>query len=154
MIIIQESRIEDAKEITAIKKKSYEYDAENFKVDWLGPAGYDDVNVTIKQINTNKCFTFYNDLEMVGWIELVKLEKHRYLINTIVIDPIYDNKGYTAKALKSLEKLMYTVKTWEVDCTIHSVKNHAFFKKLGYTKEYEFMYKNTLPAVRFTKTKN
>lgn len=154
MVIIRKSSKKEAKNITRIKTLCYETDSINFNVDWTGPTGYNNIDTTIKQINNNLCYSFYDDEDdrLIGFIELIELDYNRYLLNTVVLDPKYDNKGYTKQALKLLEKIMFNVKIWEVDVPKHAVKNQSFYRRLGYKKQYEFMYANTLPAIRYAKS--
>ena len=59
---------------------------------------------------------------------------NHFELQDFCIDPIYQNKGYGAKAIKIMEEKHKDIKIWTLSTFKFSLKNQHLYEKMGYVK--------------------
>ncbi len=75
--------------------------------------------------------------KIIGGFILGKEREDRYHLFRIFMHPDYQNSGIGKLAIDYMESSYPEVKKWTLDTPDWAVRNHHFYKKIGYTKVKE-----------------
>ncbi len=138
MIHIERASIEDAEIIVKIKKNAYTDEDIRFGkgkdecTQYIG-----DVNFISWCINRYILYKIILDDIVIGtfWLdhETDKRPNH-FELQDFCIDPIYQNKGYGAEAIKLMEQKHKDIKIWTLSTFKFSLRNQYLYEKMGYVK--------------------
>ena len=136
MIRIEKAKIEDAKELTEIAKKTFLDDnklkPENASME--GPPGHDKITEQDKWIKN--CF-YYKALygnKIVGGGLAWKNSDDDFCIDGMFIDPDYQNRNIGSKLIEHILKNHKPSKKWTLSTPSFSKRNHHFYEKYGFVK--------------------
>lgn len=132
---IIKATIENANIITETKIKAYNDETNRFGPGRDGgPDGYNDINETIRLINTYDYYIIIADDIIIGSFWTHKLDNQTVELEDFCILPEYHNKGYGYKSLCNMLKLYPDVKKWRLGTPYYSVKNHYLYEKAGFKR--------------------
>lgn len=141
----------DEKVMTEILIKSFDSDTqyyfgENAKD---GPPGYDNGILAQKLIKAENLVSFmiYKENAQVGCISLDRYDRE---IAYFCVLPEYHQQGIGTIVWEKIEK-MYGSNEWLVETPDYSLKNHAFYEKLGFVKIDEKSYSSVAKSFVFEK---
>ncbi|RST94079.1 hypothetical protein CBF36_06780 [Vagococcus bubulae] len=141
----------DTEVLTDILMKSFNSDTQYYFGDNEvgGPPGYDDGTIAQKLIKSENLISFmiYREDERVGCISINSYERE---IAYFCVLPDYHQKGIGRTVWQQIES-MYGTNEWLVETPDYSLKNHAFYEKLGFVKIGEKMYSPVAKSCVFEK---
>jgi GNAT superfamily N-acetyltransferase len=135
MISLVKADFNDAQILTDITIRAFNDETRRFGPGRDGgPDGYDSVEITEKLIKTVPYYKIINDDCIVGAVFLRKISDIEYELNSICIDPAYQNLGIGSKSIELIENKYSTVNVWTLSTPYYSKRNHHFYEKHGYKK--------------------
>lgn len=141
----------DKELLTAILVKSFDSDTQYYYGEKAkgGPPGYDNGELSIKIIDSEELDSFLikNSDSLAGCISLNIYQRE---IAYFCLLPEYQSKGLGTIVWEEIEKI-YGTNDWSVETPAYSLKNHAFYKKLGFKKIYEKTYSSEATSYVFEK---
>lgn len=132
MITLQRAKLEDAKQLTAIKIAAYNLEINTYLGRDGGPPGYNDINSQISIIKNCIAYKIILDHNIIGGFFLIPLASNCMRFEDFVIHPTYQRQGYGHFAMKLLESEYPNIHKWYLSTPIFSLGNQYLYKKLGY----------------------
>ena len=164
VISFEKAKIEDAEALTEVQRRAFDDDSRRFgglsaggPVPHVsgGPPGYDSVDWTLWAMKTGIYYKILAGDRIIGGVILFDMHKRHFNLGRIFIDPDWQDQGIGSQALQFIEKTFPFVKRWSLDTPERAVRNHHFYKKLGYVKVGEevpegvdirlFLYEKRIP---------
>lgn len=141
----------DTQLLTELLTKAFNADTEYYfgEGETGGPPGYDDGCLANKMIESEslKSFMICKKDKKVGCISVdVYLREVAYFC----IHPDYHHQGIGTSVWQQMEEI-YGENEWLVETPDYSLKNHAFYEKLGFKKIGEKAYSSTAKSFVFEK---
>lgn len=144
-ITLLPARLEDAEQLTAIMKKTFDEEART----WLGvvdshivdyniqPPGYDSVQTTRYMIEELTYFKIVLGEQLIGGVILTLTGKRFGRIDRIYIDPSFQGQGLGSEVIRLMEKAHPTVTTWDLETSPRQKGNLHFYEKMGFERTFE-----------------
>lgn len=98
------------------------------------PEGYNDLNETIRLMNTLDYYKITFENIIIGGFWLHKVDDDCIELEDFCIDPKYHNKGYGYKSLKEMEKSYKAPSKWILATPYYSVRNQHLYENAGFKK--------------------
>lgn len=137
-ITIKQAILTDAEKLVPVQILAFHHDAKLYPgVDIGGPPGYDSVEAMREKIETDECYTIFDDKTCIGGMVIYVKDEGHYHLDLIFIDPAYHNQGIGSRAMQFIEKT-YPAKRWTLDTPKYAIRNQHFYEKFGYVKVREF----------------
>ena len=129
IVKIEELLINDIIEIQKIQKLAFK---EAFEKYFFCPAFEATVEEIISFLGKAVGYKIIYDEKIVGSIFICKIKLDHYELNTISINPQFQNSGIGGKVITLLENLHPNVLTWTLSTPDTDTRNCHFYEKLGY----------------------
>lgn len=137
MIRFEIPRPIDAERLTDVQVKTFDDDARRFfNRPSCGPPNYNSLKTQLHYINNN---IYLKDSEIIGGINIHKINDVHYQLQTIFLNPDVQNKGSGQKAIDFIKQEFLEITKWTLDTPSPRVKNHHLYKKTGYQKVNELV---------------
>ncbi|GFZ31411.1 hypothetical protein CSC2_19370 [Clostridium zeae] len=137
-IKFEKANIEDAEELIEVRNLSFYSDYRKY-----GECpGYNisKERMTDTLLNTKiKIYKIFCDDKVVGNISVRHINDNTCYIGCLCVIPSYENKGIGQEAIRFVEKEFSNATVWTLETPADKVKNHYFYKKLGYSIVDEYM---------------
>jgi len=129
-----------ASELTDISCESFTHDSLKYNPEGQsGPEGYDSLSFQEKQIRTGLYYFIDSGNEMAGGLLLRKTERAGHIhVQRVFVKTSFQGRGIGKKAFFLAEKLYPEMTTWTLDTPSWALKNHYFYKSVGYAKLKEY----------------
>lgn len=134
MIRVERAGLADARELTRISWKSFEYDINYGAPGIGGPPGYKSILWQRMLIQRAKYFKILYDERIIGGFIVFPKGNGHYELGRIFVDPDYQNQGIGTKALEYMEELFPEAKKWRLGTPRWNRRTHHFYEKTGYTR--------------------
>lgn len=143
-VTIEKATITDAAKLTAIKKRTFDKEVENWLPNQediidnnIKPPGYSSIDMTKYMIRELEYYKVLKDDEIIGGIIITVSGKYFGRIDRIFIDPNYQGKGIGSRVIQLVEKKFPHIRIWNLETSSKQVNNHRFYEKMGYKTTYE-----------------
>lgn len=150
---ITEADISDAQSILSLQKRAYIQEAEH-------PGNGFSIQPMIETISeARKDFGMYTILKatvndtIVGSVRARLLEDNNYYIGRLMVEPIFQGKGYGSVLLSAIESKFPGAKSFELFTGEASTENIRFYNKRGYEIFEKFEGPGGLKFVKMRKVK-
>ena len=135
---LQKIAEEDVPDLTQAMTKAFDDDTQRYLgIEKGGPEGYDNGDFFRKWLFPHDNCEGYKIVvngETVGGL-LVWLYKNKdNTWGSVFIDPVWQNKGVGTRAWQLIEQLYPDTRSWTLETPGYSIKNHKFYRKLGFEK--------------------
>jgi uncharacterized protein YjbI with pentapeptide repeats len=143
IITIKLATLQDAEELTAIMKKTFDEEAAKWLpnkdvVDYnIKPPGYSSLEVTKYMIEELKYYKIMYRDEIIGGIIVTVSGQSYGRIDRVFVNPVYQGKGVGSKAIGFIEKEFPHVRAWDLETSSRQLNNHHFYEKMGYKTTFE-----------------
>ncbi len=132
MITIKRAELDDAHDITKIKKAAFNKEIHTYLGRDGGPPGYDKVESEIDIINSFIAYKIMLGNEIIGAFFLIPKDNNRMHFEDFVIDPIHQGNGYGFLTMQLVEQKYPTIKEWFLTTPVFSIGNQHLYEKFGY----------------------
>jgi ribosomal protein S18 acetylase RimI-like enzyme len=144
-IALLAANLEDAEQLTAIMKRTFDEEARR----WLGaldspvvdyniqPPGYDSIHTTRYMIEELTYYSILVEEQLIGGIILTLTGNRFGRIDRIFIDPAFQRKGLGSEVIRLVEKAHPSVTTWDLETSPRQKGNLHFYEKLGFERKSE-----------------
>jgi ribosomal protein S18 acetylase RimI-like enzyme len=137
-LTITRSIADDATAVTAVQVAAFHDDARMYPGRPLdGPPGYDSVEVTLRKIEQDDCYTIWMDARIVGFLCVFNQGDGHYHLDIISVDPTLHGKGIGSQAMRFIHA-QYPARLWTLDTPAYALRNQHFYGKFGYVKVGEW----------------
>lgn len=149
-----EATIQGEAEITRIMTASFNYDTAFYfgegKTD--GPPGYDDGSLATKVLQDERIQTWFicQGTEKVGCISL---DLKNWEVKYFCLLPDFINQGIGSQVWREVNS-RFGERPWFLETPDYSLRNHAFYKKLGFVKVREKEYPTGERSFLYEKIRN
>ena len=103
------------------------------------------------KINHYNHYTIWYGQQIIGGIDIRKLEDEHYRLNRFFLANDYQNKGLGTQTLNLIEKEFPNARTWSLDTPHLNVRNQHFYEKEGFKKVGEHCISDKLILVDYVK---
>ena len=128
-IKIEELSFEDIKEINHIQKLAFKDSYEKYK---FCPAYEATEDQVVSFLEKARGYKIVLDEKIIGSIFICSIKDKHYELNTISINPEFQNAGIGNQVITQLEKMHPDVFVWTLSTPNADVRNCHFYEKLGY----------------------
>ncbi|MDM5317122.1 GNAT family N-acetyltransferase [Fictibacillus sp. b24] len=142
-VTLEKAILNDADELTAIMKKTFDQEAEKWLQDQnitdynIQPPGYSSIEMTKYMIRELEYFkVLYGGLLVGGLIATVSGKSYGR-IDRIFVDPAFQGKGIGSAVITLIEKEFPHMRAWDLETSSRQLNNHHFYKKMGYVTSFE-----------------
>lgn len=127
--------LEDADTLISVQNKSFYSDFIKYGVCPGYNRSHDSM---VESISRNNVYKILCDGIVVGDIIVRDNGNGNYYLGCICVIPDYENNGIGQLAMKFIDACFPDAKHWSLETPSDKLRNHYFYKKLGYeiTKEY------------------
>lgn len=132
MITIKRAKLDDAHEITNIKKAAFNKEINTYLGRDGGPPGYDKVESEIDIINSFIAYKIMLGDEIIGAFFLIFQDNARMHFEDFVIHPLHQGNGYGYLTMQIVEQKYPTIKEWYLTTPVFSIGNQHLYEKFGY----------------------
>lgn len=149
-----EATIQDVEEITVIMTASFNYDTAFYfgegKTD--GPPGYDDGSLATRVLEDGQIQTWFicQGTEKIG---CVSIHLENWEIKYFCLLPEFINQGIGTQVWKELDQ-RFGERPWFLETPDYSLRNHAFYEKIGFAKVREKEYPDGGKSFLYEKIRN
>jgi GNAT superfamily N-acetyltransferase len=151
-ITFERALIGDADLLVQVQIASFHYDSVLYPgIEIGGPPGYDSVDVFRAKIAEDECYKILLQDRIVGGLILFARDAVNHHLDVIFIDPDYQGHGIGTQALRFMEASYPGVQVWTLDTPAWAVRNHHFYEKNGYVREYTFVADDGTPLIAYKK---
>lgn len=147
---IKEIAFEDIKEINNIQKIAYKASFDKYKFCPIYEATDDQVVSFLKGAMGYKILL---DKVIIGSIFICKINDNHYEMNTISINPQFQNTGIGSNAITQVENIHSNVLVWTLSTPDADDRNRHFYEKLGYNQIGSEVINENLTLIEYRKTK-
>lgn len=144
VVTIERALMNDAEQLTAIKKITFNNEAELWLsnqenvIDYnIRPPGYASINMTHYMMRHLHYFKILVDRTIVGGIIVTISGKSYGRIDRIFVEPQFQGRGFGSRALQLLEEEFSHVRKWDLETSSRQLNNHYFYEKMGYRTTFE-----------------
>ena len=103
------------------------------------------------KINHYEHFTIWHEQQIIGGIDIRKLENEHYRLNRIFLANAYQNKGLGTKIMQLIENEFPNARSWSLDTPHLNMRNQHFYEKHGYEKVGEHIISDKLILFDYVK---
>ncbi|KWX82360.1 hypothetical protein AMQ83_32740 [Paenibacillus riograndensis] len=136
-ILIAEPK--DAELLAEVQKRTFDEDARRFQNKAEdGPPGYIASSWQSEMMEKGLYYKLIADGHIiVGMIIFPSPDEQEYHLGRIFIDPLHQNRGFGQNVFHFLFSTFPNAHKWTLDTPSWSVRNHYFYKKLGFVQTAE-----------------
>lgn len=128
-IYLERLTVEDIHQVNIIQKLAFQDSFEKYK---FCPAFQCTDDQMLAFSHKSDAYKIILDGVIIGSIFLYKISDNHYELDTISIDPSYQNIGVGCETIKLIEKLYSNVTIWTLSTPHTDYRNRHFYEKHGY----------------------
>ncbi|MFC7373470.1 GNAT family N-acetyltransferase [Fictibacillus iocasae] len=141
-ITIQKAELNDAAQLTTLKKAAFDEEARKWLtpglIDYnIQPPGYASVEVAEYMIQELNYFKVIYDGLLSGGIIVTVTGRSYGRIDRIFIAPDFQGKGIGSRAMELIEQEFPEVLVWDLETSSRQKNNHHFYEKMGFRTTFE-----------------
>ncbi|MNO13006.1 hypothetical protein D3C76_26260 [compost metagenome] len=139
MLSILLAEPQDAARLAEVQKRTFDEDARRFQNKAEdGPPGYDSSSWQSEMMEKGRYYKLLADEHIIGgMLVFASPDEQELHLGRIFIDQLYQNRGYGQDAFHFLFNTFPTAHKWTLDTPSWAVRNHYFYKKLGFVQTAE-----------------
>jgi chorismate mutase/GNAT superfamily N-acetyltransferase len=148
--IVKQATLEDARTILGVQKRAFIQEAEKYGNNYNIAPIIESLEEMQEDFKKHIFVKAIKDDLLIGSAR-ARMDGSICYIGRVVVEPIYQRRGYGKLLMTAIEELFSTANEYELFTGAESIENVGFYEKLGYSKEDVFAGSDKIKLVRMRK---